>query len=265
VDRPIDSWKKYPLFFLGDWPFPVALGARAPALHLGERSQWENSFICLSASASTIHAYLTELESAGCDKDQIIIFLNDRFPIPKKYLVLEFYPNEFMEDLRSRLFAKLESLRLRRLASELERAQKLTLLQDLSREESVRALEQARVAHALAYAYQLPPQKHSLAIQLAFGAGFESAWSLVCSQASGSEKWHEIDWQSKKPWAADLPIEVLIALCARVALECRDNAAHFREVFRQQSSLLPFGSRNELKEQAEKILELLWGGKTNVA
>lgn len=263
MERPIDSWKKYPLFFFGDRPFPELLGVEKTCAHLDEssRERWMNSFVCLSASAETAPGFLAALEKAGVEADRVIVFLHETFSFPKKYLCLDFLPGEAMDEFRARLFSRLETLRQRKLSSELERAHRASLLQDLPAEEMVRATEQARLAHALAYAYELPPQKHGLAIQLALAAGHPALWQALGTLHPGCPNWPA----EKSPWQPDFPIEALLALCAQAALQCRDNPSHFREVFREQSAQLPFRVRNELKEQTEKVLELLWGGKANVA
>lgn len=228
MDRPHDTKKKYPLLVVGDLPF---LGQEKPATSLREFTpeQWQDSFLCLSAASKNLRTLVEEAHQLGIPSDQLVLCTDAlTFSPPAEAIVIEFHPDENAEDFRHRLYQKIDSHRHLKFAHEWAKA-----------ETSPAAFhEQARLAHALALLHDLSISAHARAIRGAL------------KEISISE-----------PWPAQSAPEELIAYCAALMLARGDCPANFREAFRECSAQLPFRVRNELKTQAEKILETLWGGK----
>ncbi|MGZ3694674.1 MAG: hypothetical protein ACXWQO_10865 [Bdellovibrionota bacterium] len=261
MERSQDLRKKYPLLVVGNVPFPGHEGEQLTSLKNLTRESWEGAFICFSCTENDLREKIDEAHALGIPFDQSIIYV-EKFPSaflpPSGCVILEFHPDESGEDFRHRLMGKIETQRQQRLHHELERAESSGALSLLPDAQVHAAFECARVAHALAYLYDLPPSRHSLTIRLALCAGRQPLREKLlispCSEINFPEN-EDANWQP------GLLFELVLAYCAELTLGACENPAMFREAFRVRSALLPFKTRNELKTQVEKILEPFWGGK----
>jgi hypothetical protein len=257
VERTQDLRKKFPLLIAGNLPMPGF--ESQPLTRLGEieRAIWCNSFLCLSAQEPLLPELLAEAQILGIPTEQIL-FVVEKFPssfaVPTGLTVIEIHPTESAEDFRQRLTAKLESLRLGKLNSELRLAEKS--FASIPEPAKQAAFERARFAHALAYLYELPPLRHSLCLRLAMGLLQPPLRENLLRDSAFPL---ELIPAEEQPWSPNLPFELVLALCASLALSSGGHSSQFREAFRARSSLLPFKVRNDLKTQVEKILEPLWG------
>lgn len=257
MERSADQKKKLPLLVVGSLPFPGFEGEQLAGLQHLRDEELHANFLCLSGPETELRAQLDEAHARGLAFDQVLLYVRsfpETFLPPSACAVIEAHPEESTEDFRARLLGKIEQLRLHRLTAELEKLESSGVLRAIPDPEKICSFERARIAHALAYLYELSPGRHSQAIRLAFCHG----------QTAAMERFFPggiLLPAEKEPWPAALPPETLLALCASMALTNCGNAAQFRELFREKSSLLPFKIRNELKTQLEKILESVWGGK----
>lgn len=243
-----ESWKKFPLLVWGTSDFPLAPPFARRFQETSELSgpELRQSYFCVPVDEG-LRARVDELRTNGIGVAQIVLVIGEERAaelIPGAAWI-ELSHAETPDEFRARLFARIETHRQRRLGHELDRDPVPGEAgEEVSPDERAARLERAHFVHALALLQELPPDQHGRAIRAAL---------------------HPSGPVPTTPWEANLPHELLLTEIAALALAHSGHAQKFREAFRDRTVLIAFRARNELKEQVEKILEPIWGGKPHAA
>lgn len=243
----LEKGKPLPLLFVGEPP--AALGHTFPRILSTNElpANKHDLYILVYSQEDSSKEILDELFQAGVCSDQIILCLPEGKPPSFAYDpltgILECFGADSPEELRMRLITRIETQKHRKLSAQIESARLKGIPSELSAEEWCRRMEAAHLCHGFALALNLSASSHSRSIRAAFesGPGDNSIW------------------------AASLPIEELIPLCAGLSLRHWTNPTGFREDFRRLAANLPFRMRTDLRNIVERCLESVWKGISNVA
>ncbi len=249
MDRLQDNWKKYPLLVIGQPGISVPGAEELSLSAIGQSGapHINNFYILLSTPSAELTSALKLLSASGFPREQLVACLSNGPALPLEFLpwagTLEMIDGETPDEIRSRLLARLEAQRQKKLNIALQEAQERGITRNYPDAELGQLLDGTRIAHALACAYSLPPLSHSAALRSCLDRPSApiAAW--------GPESSHER----------------VIVDCAFLFLDCQSRGVNFREQLKERSAGLSFRARSELLHHIESGLGFLLGGKSNAA
>ncbi len=242
MDRISDNGKKAPLLVLGELSavLPGASSCKPANLPL---SNINDFYVVLALPIAERDDVLATLAGSGLLADQLVLCLRgDVPPRDPRWAgcgILENVDGETAEELRSRVLARVEGQRQKKLVTLLREAHDGGLARRLPETELARALDVTRLAHALACGYGLPPSAHARTLRAAL----------------------ELPAPTGAPWTGEPIPECLIPLAAAVLVDAILRGASCREVIRERAASLSFRARNDLFHQVDACLGSLPGGK----
>lgn len=246
METMLEKEKRLPILIIGHPPASLASFARISGVHEAPLEK-ANFYFLLCLGEEELKNTLDELIHTGARPEQIILMLPENFTLRFAHdpLVgaLEIAEDDSAEDTKFRLMARVESQRHRKLSAEIETARAKGLPSELTAEEWFTRMEAAHLTHGFACAFELPGGRHSEAIRYALAG----------------------QTLSQETWETNASLESLLPACALLALKHWQSPAKFREELRRLSALLPFRTRTDIRSVAERCLESIWKGITNVA
>jgi len=245
VESKHEKESRLPLLVIGSPP--PALSHFPAASDLENITSKNNFYFLVCSPEEALKGTLDKLALMGVCPEQILMLTPENFSVRFAHDplmgTLEITSADSCEEIRQRLCARIEGQRHRKIIAEIETARVHGLPSELTAEEWFVRLEVTHLTHALACAFDLAPASHQTSLRAAL-AGLAS---------------------SENPWDSTLPLEKLIALCARLAQQHWRQPIKFREELRRLSVNLSFRTRTDLRSVAERCLEGAWKGIPNVA
>jgi hypothetical protein len=244
VDKLSEGGKRAPLLVIGEVPFaPPGAFSLSPA-DAACFPDINNFYIIASLPDPELEPFLASLARAGAAADQVLVLSatggEPRASVASGHGTLELFEGEGPEEFRSRLLARVEAQRQKKLPNAFREAQENGIARRLGDQELARALDVTRVAHALACGYGLSPAAHGRVLQACLaGAARPPA----------------------APWPGDVPAETLIPEAAAVFVDAVLKGFSGREAVRERAAVLSFRCRTDLLHQVESCLGGVPGGK----
>lgn len=250
MERGSETGRRLPLLVIGDppWPLPEAARAEAGAISREAVPNINNFYILVALPPLEASAALESLQRAGVSAEQVIVLMPAEQPFAhplQPFLgTIDWVEGECAEELRARLLRRVELQRQKKLPFLLLEFGSGEAARGMPEAELGRAIDSARIAHALACSLALSPSQHDAAIR-------------ACLLGTAA--------RAEQPWPADLAPERLVAETAVLAQEALTRGLPVRDGIRERSVALPFRARADLLHQIENCLGALPGGKKHAA